>query len=38
VSNRVTGKIYIAIPDEDRSVVAGTFEAEIRPPRPKKTK
>src|SRR5262245_42779574 len=34
-SNRLPGKIFIAFPDEPKSYVAGTFNAEIRRP-PKK--
>jgi hypothetical protein len=34
-SNRLTGKIFIAMPDENKSYVAGTFSAEIRRPQPK---
>jgi len=33
------GKIFLALPDEGKSFVAGTFEAEIRvapPPKPPK--
>lgn len=29
---RMPGKIYLALPDEEKSVVAGSFEAEIRAP------
>lgn len=35
-SNRLEGKIYLAVPDENRSYAAGTFNAEIREPKPKK--
>ena len=38
VNNRVTGKIYLSLPDEAQSRVAGTFTAEIRKPPPKKPK
>lgn len=31
-SNRLAGKIFIAVPDENKSYVAGTFSAEIRRP------
>ena len=31
-SNRLPGKIFIAFPDDSRSYVAGTFNAEIRRP------
>lgn len=34
-SNRISGKIFIAVPDENKSYVAGTFSAEIRRPQPK---
>jgi hypothetical protein len=37
-NGRIPGKIYLGIPDDEKSFVAGTFEAEIRkppPPRPK---
>jgi hypothetical protein len=34
-TGRITGKIYLALPDEDKSVVAGTFTAEIKAARPK---
>lgn len=30
-AGRMPGKVYLAVPDEDRSVVAGTFNAEIKP-------
>ncbi|MGN6554531.1 MAG: hypothetical protein ACTHLW_12550 [Verrucomicrobiota bacterium] len=36
--NRMPGKIYICLPDEMRSCVAGTFNAEIRKPSPPKPK
>ena len=39
--NRVPGKIYLCLPDEDQTRVAGMFNAEIRkpsPPKPKKPK
>jgi hypothetical protein len=40
VSNgRIPGRIYICLPDEYKSFVAGNFEAELRkppPPKPKK--
>jgi DNA-directed RNA polymerase subunit RPC12/RpoP len=35
---RLPGKIYVGLPDEARSFIAGTFEAEIREPRPPKAK
>ena len=37
-NSRMPGKIFVAFPDEAKSFVAGTFEAEIRkapPPKPK---
>jgi hypothetical protein len=35
-SGRMPGKIYICLPDADKSFAAGTFDAEIRqPPQPK---
>jgi DNA-directed RNA polymerase subunit RPC12/RpoP len=34
--NRLAGKIYFCAPDELKSYVAGTFNAQIRKPRPKK--
>ena len=40
-NGRMSGKIYLAMPDEAKSVVAGTFNAEIRkaaPPKPKQPK
>jgi hypothetical protein len=40
-NGRMSGKIYVAIADEHKSVVAGTFNAEIRkapPPKPKQPK
>jgi len=36
--NRLTGKIYFCAPDEAKSYVAGTFDADIRPPSPVKPK
>jgi len=35
-SNRIPGQIYLALPDEQRSFIAGHFEADLRPPGPKK--
>src|SRR6478736_2131378 len=35
-NNRLTGKIYIATPDDAKSYAAGTFNAEIRKPAPPK--
>jgi len=32
--NRLSGKIYFCAPDESKSYVAGTFNAQIRRPRP----
>jgi hypothetical protein len=32
--NRLPGKIYFCAPDETKSYVAGTFNADIRRPRP----
>ncbi len=32
----IAGKIYIALPDQDKSFVAGTFDAQIRKPPPPK--
>jgi len=37
-SGRIPGKIYISLPDENKSFVAGTFNAEIRKPAPPKSK
>jgi len=34
--NHLPGKIFIALPDEAKSYAAGTFNAEIRKPAPKK--
>ena len=36
VNARMTGKIFLSLPDDERSVVAGTFDAEIRQPPPPK--
>jgi DNA-directed RNA polymerase subunit RPC12/RpoP len=33
--NHLTGKIYLCAPDETKSYIAGTFNADIRRPRPK---
>ena len=38
VNSRIPGKIYICLPDEHESFVAGTFTAEIRKPSPPKQK
>jgi DNA-directed RNA polymerase subunit RPC12/RpoP len=35
-NNRIAGKIYLCTSDEKESYVAGTFDAEIRKPKPKK--
>jgi DNA-directed RNA polymerase subunit RPC12/RpoP len=35
-NNRLPGKIYLCTPDETKSYVAGTFNVEIRKPRPPK--
>ncbi len=32
--NRLPGKMYLCTPDDEKSYVAGTFNAEIRQPRP----
>ena len=38
-NGRIPGTLYIALPDQDKSFIAGTFDAEIRkPPPPKQTK
>lgn len=37
-NGRIPGKIYISLPDENKSFVAGTFNAEIRKPNPPKHK
>jgi hypothetical protein len=34
--NRLPGKIYLCAPDETKSYVAGTFNADIRKARPKR--
>lgn len=36
-NGRMPGKIYICLPDEEKSYVVGTFDAEIRQPSPPKT-
>jgi hypothetical protein len=36
VDQRLPGRIYLCTPDEARSVVVGTFSAEIRKPPPPK--
>ena len=35
-SNRLNGQIYICLPDDSKSCVAGAFQAEIRKPTPPK--
>jgi len=38
LEGRMPGRIYIALPDDSKSFIAGTFDAELRkpaPPRPK---
>jgi hypothetical protein len=35
-NNRISGKIYLCTSDEQKSYVAGTFQADIRKPKPKK--
>jgi hypothetical protein len=35
-SGRIQGKLYLALPDEQKTYVAGTFDAEIRKPNPPK--
>ena len=40
-NGRIPGQIYLCLPDDAKSVVAGTFEAEIRkalPPKPPRSK
>jgi hypothetical protein len=37
-NGRMPGRIYIGLPDENKSFVAGTFDAEIRKPPPPKPK
>lgn len=37
-NSRMPGSIFISLPDENKSFVAGTFEAEIRKPPPPKPK
>ena len=38
LDGRIPGRIYISLPDEFRSVIAGTFTADIRKPPPPKPK
>jgi hypothetical protein len=35
---RIPGKVYVCLPDENKSFVAGTFDAQIRKPSPPKSK
>jgi predicted RNA-binding Zn-ribbon protein involved in translation (DUF1610 family) len=35
---RLPGKIYLCLPDEAKSLVAGTFDAELRKPKPSQPK
>jgi hypothetical protein len=37
-NGRIPGTIYVALPDDAKSFVAGTFNAEIRKPAPPKAK
>lgn len=37
-NGRIPGKIYVSLPDEHKSFVAGTFNAEIKKPAPPKVK
>ncbi len=37
-NGRMPGKLYIALPDDEKSVLAGTFNAEIRAPEQRKKK
>ena len=37
-NGRIAGKIYICLPDDAKSFVAGTFDAEIKKPPPPKAK
>ena len=38
VGNRLPGKIYLCMPDDGKSYVAGAFTADIRKPKPPKAK
>ena len=38
VGGRLPGRIYLCLPGEDRSVVAGTFDATMRKPKPPRGK
>jgi hypothetical protein len=35
-NGRISGRIYLCLPDESKSFVAGTFDAEIRKMEPRK--
>lgn len=37
-NGRISGKLYLAVPDEEKSFVAGSFNADIRKPAPPKSK
>jgi hypothetical protein len=37
-NGRLPGKIYLCLPDDAKSVVAGTFDAELRKPKPSQPK
>jgi hypothetical protein len=37
-NNRIPGQIYVSLPDDQKSFLAGTFAAEIRKPNPPKNK
>jgi hypothetical protein len=34
LAGKISGKIFVSVPDEEKSFVAGTFEAEINKPQP----
>jgi hypothetical protein len=36
INKRITGKLYLGLPDNSKSFVAGMFDAEIRAPQPPK--
>jgi hypothetical protein len=36
-NNHLSGKIYLCLPDDQKSYLAGTFNADARKPKPKKT-
>jgi hypothetical protein len=38
IKNHLAGKIYFCAPDDNKSYVAGTFNAEIRKPKTAKSK